>query len=158
MNGPAIRAITIEDEDEVKLKVVIASDSEASDELYTLQSQSPTDLDVYSQTRTLSYSMTYLDKAILKKPTVFSDIAPSDKKRMSLRLGTTQDDGMNEVNETTSFGKMVRMVKDKDMADLLEAEPKVAQELAEIIQSTTIKEINDKLKRISEKKKYKSYG
>ena len=73
-------------------------------------------------------------------------------------MTTTADETIDKINETTSSGKMVRMVKDKDMADLLEAEPIIAQELAEIIQSTTVKEINDKLKQVSEKKKYKSFG
>ena len=54
--------------------------------------------------------------------------------------------------------KKVRVVVKKQMADLLEAEPKVAQELVEIIEKATIKELNEKIKQMAEKKKYKLGG
>ena len=68
---------------------------------------------------------------ILNKPTDF--LEPAIKRPGSLRYSSSHVDAVNTSGldiTSTGSGKMVRLVKDKEMAEMLETEPEVAEELA----------------------------
>ena len=68
------------------------------------------------------------------------------------------NNGLTPLNISSISDKVLRVVQNKDLADLLEQNPEVAQELHQILTQISVEDLIRKMKNMSSKRKFKEDG
>ena len=94
------------------------------------------------------------------EPRISDDDSESIQERHETREPSASmfNNGLTPLNISSISDKVLRVVQNKDLADLLEQNPEVAQELHQILTQISVEDLIRKMKNMSSKRKFKEDG